>query len=65
MFESKGPDGRVDRSHAKNVQVVHTSAGRLGINAAVGTSDFYANGGSQQPGCANDMFGKTEIFRNF
>ncbi|XP_076685802.1 pancreatic lipase-related protein 2-like isoform X1 [Andrena cerasifolii] len=65
MFESNGPDGRVDRSHARNVQVVHTCAGLLGMNSAVGTSDFYANGGNKQPGCSNDMLGACSHGRSY
>ncbi|XP_076667481.1 phospholipase A1-like [Andrena cerasifolii] len=57
MFEDNGPDGRVDKSHADYVQVVHTNAGLLGMSKAVGTSDFYGNGGKTQPGCGFDLFG--------
>ncbi|KZC05204.1 Pancreatic lipase-related protein 2 [Dufourea novaeangliae] len=65
MFESKGPDDRVDRSHARNVQVVHTCAGLLGMDSAVGTSDFYANGGSSQPGCSSDLLGSCAHGRSY
>lgn len=61
MFEGNGPDGRVDRSHARNVQVIHTNAGLLGMTTAVGTSDFFANGGKSQPGCNSDMLGENII----
>ncbi|CAK9805980.1 Pancreatic lipase-related protein 2 [Anthophora plagiata] len=57
MFQNNGPNSRVDRSHARNVQVIHTCAGRLGMDISVGTSDFYGNGGKSQPGCANDLLG--------
>ncbi|XP_076685801.1 pancreatic triacylglycerol lipase-like [Andrena cerasifolii] len=57
LFERKDEIGRVDSSHANHVQVVHTCAGRLGMNSGVGTSDFYANGGKDQPGCSADPFG--------
>ena len=57
MFEDEGPDGRVDSSHADHVQVIHTNAGQLGMYRAVGTSDFYANDGTTQPGCDSDFSG--------
>ncbi|XP_076659578.1 pancreatic triacylglycerol lipase [Halictus rubicundus] len=65
MFENNGPNDRVDRTHARNVQVVHTCAGLLGMNNAVGTSDFYANGGRNQPGCNNDMLGACAHGRSY
>ena len=57
MFENNDPDARVDKSHADYVEVVHTNAGELGMRRAVGTSDFYGNGGHSQPGCGFDLFG--------
>ncbi|XP_076281158.1 pancreatic triacylglycerol lipase [Lasioglossum baleicum] len=65
MFEGNGPNDRVDRTHARNVQVVHTCAGFLGMNSAVGTSDFYANGGKNQPGCSNDLLGACSHGRSY
>lgn len=62
MFENNNADRRIDRSHAKNVQIVHTCAGLLGISSALGTSDFYANGGKIQPGCKNDLLGKNQLY---
>lgn len=64
MFQYKGPGQRVDRTDARNVQVIHTS-NILGINYVMGTSDFYANGGKSQPGCTNDMFGSCAHFRSY
>lgn len=58
MFDSKGPGERVDKTDANNVQVIHTCAGLLGLDKNVGTSDFYANGGRNQPGCSNDLLGR-------
>ncbi|EZA54813.1 Pancreatic triacylglycerol lipase [Ooceraea biroi] len=51
LFDSKGPGERVDKSDAKAVQVIHTNAGRLGMEQEIGDSDFYPNGGTEQPGC--------------
>ncbi|XP_013192489.1 pancreatic lipase-related protein 3-like [Amyelois transitella] len=42
---------RLDRSDAEFVDVIHTNAGVLGINEAVGHKDFYPGGGKSQPGC--------------
>jgi hypothetical protein len=50
-FDSKGPGERIDKSDAIQVQVIHTNAGNLGIKETIGDSDFYPNGGEQQPGC--------------
>lgn len=58
MFDSKDANGRVDKSHASNVQVIHTCSGLLGLDKSIGTSDFYANDGRKQPGCNTDLFGK-------
>jgi len=51
-FDSKGPGERIDKSDAIQVQVIHTNAGNLGIEEMIGDSDFYPNGGTQQPGCS-------------
>ena len=65
MFEHKGPDGRVDKSDARNVQVIHTCAGYLGLDISVGTSDFFANDGRNQPGCVNDLIGACAHSRSY
>ncbi|XP_014475796.1 PREDICTED: pancreatic lipase-related protein 2-like [Dinoponera quadriceps] len=50
-FSRKDPGFRVDKTDALRVQVIHTNAGSLGMKEAVGTADFYPNGGRNQPGC--------------
>lgn len=50
-FWFSGPSKRLDRTDANYVEVIHTNAGILGMTTAIGTSDFYVNGGSLQPGC--------------
>ena len=65
MFEGKNSAVRVDRSHANHVQIVHTCAGLLGMAGAFGTSDFYANGGYNQPGCGFDLFGICAHMRSY
>ncbi|KAG5324356.1 LIPR2 protein, partial [Acromyrmex heyeri] len=51
LFETNGPGERVDKSDAILVQVIHTCTKFVGIKSAIGTSDFYPNGGEEQPGC--------------
>lgn len=51
-------DGRLSPDDADLVDVIHTSAGSLGIQNTVGHVDFYPNGGKAQPGCAPDIGGK-------
>lgn len=43
---------KLDSSDAKIVDVIHTCAGLLGFEGAIGTVDFYPNAGiAPQPGC--------------
>lgn len=58
MFSGKQPGDRVDETDALLVHVIHTHAGGLGIEEAVGTADFYPNGGTNQPGCPTSIIGK-------
>ncbi|XP_025155365.1 pancreatic triacylglycerol lipase-like isoform X2 [Harpegnathos saltator] len=51
-FSGKNPGSRVDKTDAFRVQVIHTSVGVLGMKEAIGTADFYPNGGGKQPGCS-------------
>lgn len=48
----------MDKTDAILVQVIHTNAGYLGMQEAIGTADFYPNGGTSQPGCIFDWIGK-------
>ncbi|KYQ51608.1 Pancreatic lipase-related protein 2 [Trachymyrmex zeteki] len=50
-FEYKKPGERMDKTDAILVQVIHTCIKYMGIKSAIGTSDFYVNGGEEQPGC--------------
>ncbi|PBC28762.1 Phospholipase A1 [Apis cerana cerana] len=65
LFDIKNANGRVDKSHALNVQVIHTCPGLLGLDKSVGTSDFYANDGRKQPGCNNDLLGACAHGRSY
>nr|AFK29219.1 CG4682-like protein [Drosophila buzzatii] len=42
---------RLSRNDASYVEVLHTSVGSYGFDRPLGHADFYANWGSQQPGC--------------
>lgn len=51
-----GPDGSLDKSDAKFVDIIHTAAGTLGYMHPLGHCDFYPNNGrASQPGCNNIM----------
>lgn len=48
-----GEDNRLNSEDADLVVAIHTDGGIAGILQAIGTIDFYVNGGTQpQPGCA-------------
>lgn len=52
FFESMVKDGRLEKNDSHFVDIIHTSAGFLGIKEAIGHVDFYPNGGvPPQPGC--------------
>lgn len=51
MYEKSGPEDRLDETDAIFVDVMHTNAGKNGLNKSIGHMDFYPNGGEFQPGC--------------
>ena len=60
LFEQTTSAVRIDKSDCSFVDIIHTNggnedAGFLGMNAAVGHSDFFPNGGHQQPKCNNNF----------
>ncbi|XP_046993990.1 lipase member H-like [Schistocerca americana] len=57
LFGSESAADRLDASDAGFVQVIHTNGGLLGWYDAMGTADFYPNGGKFQPGCDFDVTG--------
>ncbi|CAF1670991.1 unnamed protein product, partial [Didymodactylos carnosus] len=56
FFEGKNKAVRLDKGDAKFVDSIHTNTEvafglGLGMKEACGHIDFYANGGTSQPGC--------------
>ncbi|CAG9812274.1 unnamed protein product [Chironomus riparius] len=45
----------ISKDDAKYVQIIHTNGGRLGVEKRAGHSDFFVNGGNEQPGCLTDI----------
>lgn len=60
LFSKSNPDGRINSTDAKHVEVVHTATLNLGFSEPVGTADFYPNGGRLQPGCGWDVSGNCD-----
>ncbi|XP_072441879.1 lipase member H-like [Chiloscyllium punctatum] len=51
LFRGKGVEDRLDPSDAQLVEVLHTDIDALGYEEFLGHIDYYANGGTDQPGC--------------
>lgn len=51
LFVARPIDKRLNATDAEIVEVVHSNGGTFGFSKACGTIDFFANGGSSQPGC--------------
>ncbi|XP_051871220.1 lipase member H-like [Pristis pectinata] len=51
LFTGKGVNDRLDPSDAQLVDVLHTDIDALGYREFLGHIDYYANGGTDQPGC--------------
>ena len=53
MFEypDHDPELRLNRNHAKIVEIFHTNTILLGVEDAIGHIDLYINGGGLQPNC--------------
>ncbi|KRT80492.1 hydrolase, partial [Oryctes borbonicus] len=51
---------RLNKTDADFVDVVHTDVGYYGFEQAIGTVDFYPNGGGIQPGCTSDDAGHND-----
>ncbi|KAK7926091.1 hypothetical protein WMY93_008401 [Mugilogobius chulae] len=51
LFTGTSPEHRLDPTDAQFVDVLHTDIDALGFRKSLGHIDFYANGGTDQPGC--------------
>lgn len=51
LFSTRPLTKRLNKDDADVVEVLHTDGGTFGFKDACGTIDFFANGGSSQPGC--------------
>lgn len=52
VFQSILESGHLNTNDSYFVDIIHTSAGYLGIKDPIGHADFYPNGGiPPQPGC--------------
>lgn len=54
LFSIENVNGRLDRSDASYVEIIHTNSGGSGFSNPIGHADFYPNGGTRQPGCGAD-----------
>ncbi|XP_066257452.1 phospholipase A1-like [Euwallacea similis] len=64
LFTTRPITKRLNKDDADVVEVVHTDGGTFGFQDALGTIDFFVNGGSSQPGCKQidlaNLFGSIE-----
>ncbi|CAJ1064025.1 lipase member H-like [Xyrichtys novacula] len=63
QFTGTGPDERLDSKDAQFVDVLHTDIDSLGFREPLGHIDFYANGGTDQPGCPKTIFSGGSYFK--
>ncbi|XP_007486262.1 lipase member H isoform X4 [Monodelphis domestica] len=57
LYNGKPPDKRLDHRDAQFVDVIHSDIDGLGFRESLGNIDFYPNGGVDQPGCPQTIFG--------
>ncbi|XP_024862113.1 lipase member H-like isoform X2 [Kryptolebias marmoratus] len=62
-FNGKGLEDRLDPTDAQFVDVLHTDIDFLGYREPLGHIDFYANGGTDQPGCPKTILSGTSYFK--
>ncbi|XP_052357956.1 lipase member H-like isoform X2 [Oncorhynchus keta] len=62
MFTGATPEERLDPSDAMFVDVLHTDINSFGLRGQHGHIDYYANGGSDQPGCPKTIFSGRSYF---
>jgi pancreatic triacylglycerol lipase len=54
LFSVQNPGTRIDAADGVYVEILHTNGNSTGIGSPIGDSDFFANGGSNQPGCLSN-----------
>lgn len=57
FFSLADAGDRISETDAKYVQIIHTCGGFLGFDKAIGTADFYPDGGATQANCLIDVGG--------
>ncbi|KAM3869201.1 lipase member H-like [Diretmus argenteus] len=62
-FTDTPPEDRLDPTDAQFVDVLHTDIDALGFRKPLGHIDFYANGGTDQPGCPRTIFSGKSYFK--
>ncbi|XP_070839348.1 lipase member H [Chaetodon trifascialis] len=63
QFTGTRPEDRLDPTDAQFVDVLHTDIDALGFRQPLGHIDFYANGGTDQPGCPKTIFSGGSYFK--
>ncbi|KAM9348708.1 lipase member H [Symphorus nematophorus] len=63
QFTGNPPEDRLDSSDAQFVDVLHTDIDALGFREPLGHIDFYANGGTDQPGCPKTILSGGAYFK--
>nr|XP_006123764.1 lipase member H isoform X1 [Pelodiscus sinensis] len=63
LFNGKPLEERLDPTDAQFVDVIHSDIDALGYREALGHIDFYANGGTDQPGCPQTIFSGSQYFK--
>ncbi|XP_060791279.1 lipase member H isoform X2 [Neoarius graeffei] len=63
LFRGKSPDERLDPSDAQLVDALHTDMDAFGYRDPLGHIDYYANGGSDQPGCPKTILSGSQYFK--
>ncbi|XP_010852176.1 PREDICTED: lipase member H [Bison bison bison] len=63
LFNGRPPEDRLDPRDAQFVDVIHSDTDALGYKKQLGNIDFYPNGGLDQPGCPQTIFGGMQYFK--
>ncbi|XP_072231278.1 lipase member H [Leuresthes tenuis] len=63
LFTDQPPEKRLDPTDAQFVDALHTDIDWLGFRKPLGHIDFYANGGTDQPGCPRTILSGGSYFK--